>query len=483
MGERAVVRRTYRMGVAWLLVLGVLTIYTLGKWVVLVRDALGSEAGRYDFSSYYAAAYALRLDPRANIYDPAVLAQAGAASHTLVNPPLPYTYPPLFALLLSPFTAISFRVLSRVWLLGNAALWLCITLLLVCEVVALARPAIRQVYMTRRPYIVVTAGLVVMAWFSLLGAPAIQTFLTGQINFLVLLPLALVPVLTRRGHERWAGAMVAIAAMLKFTPAMLILYFVLRRRWVAAAWAVGVLAALSLVSIVIVGPGVFFASLAQALRTGGGDAILGHNEALLAPIVNTLETGNPTLALPLRLAEYVVLAALAIGIGVVLWRGRAARGSAPWPMREAAGYGMALCALLLLSPTAWVHHYVWVLPAAAIALGLAVAELRPAAGWRSLAVAVATVMAIVTLSYGLPSRWDTEPNPSVTEYLGLPLRPLFLLLRPLATLALLALLARWYLRPLPLGVPASGDMLTATGAAAPAPTTQATQATQGSTQG
>ncbi|HKB49389.1 MAG TPA: hypothetical protein VKC57_16900, partial [Ktedonobacterales bacterium] len=109
-----------------LLALGV----ALVRWAQLLDDAAHSIAGRYDFSSYYAAALALRNDPHANIYAERVMAHAGAAGHVLVQPPLPYTYPPLFAILLAPFTALSFRVLSRLWLFGNAALWLALTLLL-----------------------------------------------------------------------------------------------------------------------------------------------------------------------------------------------------------------------------------------------------------------------------------------------------------------------------------------------------------------
>src|SRR5579872_1268153 len=103
-------------------------------WGLSFYSATHSIAGRYDFSTYYAAAYALRGNLHANIYDMGVLAQAGAATHVLVNPPLPYTYPPLFAILLSPFTALSFRVISRAWLFGSAALWLALCVPLAAEV-------------------------------------------------------------------------------------------------------------------------------------------------------------------------------------------------------------------------------------------------------------------------------------------------------------------------------------------------------------
>ncbi len=412
------------------------------RWALLLEDAVHSIAGRYDFSSYYAAALALRNDPHANIYAESVIAHAGAAGNVLVQPPLLYTYPPLFAILLAPFTAVSFRILSRLWLVGNAALWLALTLLLAAEMYRLL-PRLSASRASARGNRDRAAALVddplplvavaVAAWLCLPAAPAVQTLLTGQINFLVLAPLALVPLLLRRGHDSWAGAAIGLAAMLKFTPALLIAYLILMRRWRAIAGALIALAVLAAGGIAVVGPGVFFAALTQALRVGSGDATLGHNEALFAPMLTLL--GNPA---PAQVVAQLLSVALVVALGYVLWRESAADPSADpegdWA-RPAAGYGSALCALLLVSPSAWVHHYVWVLPAAASALGLGLAG----------ALSASTAHALA-LGYSLPYGWDTEPQPAQTSLLGLPLWPLLLEARALATLALALVLSYWYLR-------------------------------------
>ena len=60
-------------------------------WLWFLWQAAHSPVGQYDFSSYYAAALALRGNPHADIYSTAVMAQAGAAGHVQVQPPLPYT--------------------------------------------------------------------------------------------------------------------------------------------------------------------------------------------------------------------------------------------------------------------------------------------------------------------------------------------------------------------------------------------------------
>jgi hypothetical protein len=462
-GEAAItVQRRIGMllaGVA-LLVLALMLV----RWGQLLWDSLHNEAGRYDFSSYYAAAAALRADIHANIYDNALIGRVGVAAHTLVAPPLPYTYPPLFAMLLSPFTVISFRVLSRIWLAGNFALWLVITLLLAREIALILGPRLRDVLgvvrpqrLTPRSLLSDPSPLLALALAALLSqqfAPALQTLIIGQINFLVLLPLALVPELSRRGYERWVGVMIALAAMLKFTPAILILYLILRRRWQAVLAAVVALAVLALICIAVVGPGVFFAIVPQVLSVGGHDTGLGHNEALLASVV---AAAGPQF----KSVQYLVLGLLLLGTGYVLWRGPRGDGTRRWSEAETAGYGMALCALLL-NPAAWVHHYVWVLPAATVALGLACASLLAARSRedaiRAWLLAILVVAACVCLGWGLPYNWDTEPNPAINVYLGLP-RAFWLELRPLATVALLFALGYWYRHPIPSAASRARDML------------------------
>jgi glycosyl transferase family 87 len=456
--------------------LGSLVVIALvgGRWLLHVIGAFHTIAGRYDFSTYYAAAYALRLDPHANIYNPAVLASAGAAAHVLVQPPLAYTYPPLFAILLSPFTLFSFQVLSRLWLALNAALWLAVTLLLAREIyLLLARAGERSNRggtSTRHPSSsgddmpvglqgvsgALSGGslaavrrllrdnpspllaLALAAWLCLTATPADQTLVSGQINFLVLLPLVLVLPLTRRGHERWVGVMIGLAAILKFTPALLILYLLLRRRWQAALAAVGTLVALTALSAVAVGPGVTFAAIPQALHVGTGDAALGHNEALFGALYRQLTQGFN--------AASFLLVWLAVGwvwIGVAIWRAPLPASSLRPDVRstwERVPYAIALCGLLLLAPTAWVHHYVWVLPAAAIALGWAVGTVFVTLGTPSLRPAIVNLvlvaLACAALGWSLPYDWDTNPQPAQAHFLGLPLWPGLLLLRGAATLVI-----------------------------------------------
>jgi hypothetical protein len=449
----------------------------VGSWLLFIWAIFHGSFGQYDFSSYYAAAAALRADPHVDIYSAAVIAHSGAAGHVQVQPPLPYTYPPLLAIALVPLTAFPFHIAARLWTLGNVALWLGSALLLAHELRRLLRPALATaptasrsgVARARADSLVAEwraawagarddpSGILALAAAAVLClpfAPAQQTVLTGQMNFLVLLPLALIPWLTRARHERWVGMAVGLTAMLKFTPALLLVYLALRRRWEALAAAVVTLIALALASIAVVGPGVFFAAVPEALRVGSSDAQLGHNEALFAPVMSLLLGAAPGLAPVLRVAEYVLLAALAGGLGWVIWRvgrpsGQNRAAGAPGDVEDVT-YALALCALLLLAPAAWVHHYVWVLPAAALVLGLAArtALSAPQAARRRAAGVLLGCAAVASLVLGwfLPSNWDTEPRPATSLLFGLPVRPLALELRALGTLLVAVaaiVLLRW----------------------------------------
>lgn len=469
--ESAASHQRLRVRIAVSLIAAAVSAVTLISWALRAASMLRG-GGRYDFSTYYAAAWALRHDIHANIYDAHVLAQAAAAAHTFVSPPLPYTYPPLFAILLSPFTVLPFKTLAALWLALNCAFWLVVAVALAREIALLLSGRIllsdgdtgqKRTLITVLDNPIPLVALALALLLCLPAEPAIQTALTGQINLLVLLPLALVPELERRGHLRWVGVMIAIAAMLKFTPAILLLYFALRRRWQVVFAGLAVLAGLALFCAVVVGPGVALASVGQALHVGATDASLGHNEALLGPLVGALSAASPGAQLLFRALESVVLVALALAVGFVLSRRWRPSGVAVADQeKDAAGYGMALCAMVILWPTVWVHHYVWALPAAAVALALAILWIPRHRGFWQIALPVFTALCCYLVVVTLPYQWDTTASPSVTTYLGLPLRPLLLSLRALGALGILGLLCYWYSAPAAIvttSSPESRDML------------------------
>jgi hypothetical protein len=81
----------------------------------------------------------------------------------------------------------------------------------------------------------------------------------------------------RRGRDRTAGALAGAAAVLKLAPILLPLWFAWKRRWRAAAWALGVAAALFvLLPVAAAGP-------------SGGARLLGKWAGMESPLVTELD--------------------------------------------------------------------------------------------------------------------------------------------------------------------------------------------------
>lgn len=413
--------------------------------------------GRFDFSQVYAAARALSLDPHANIYSPAVITASEVAGRVLAPPSLPYPYPPLLAILLAPLARLPFPTAANVFLYLNLVLWPLCTLIVAVEVRHILGDTLRLpgASTTRGIWSRLVAdpapivALAISASIFFISRPAQWTIGNGQVNYLVLLPLVAVPWLTRRGHERAVGVAVALAAMIKLTPIVLLGYLALRGRWKAFTSAITTLALLTLGCVAVVGPQVILTYPTALLGINAGAAAEAHNESLTGPLSGLLVTAAPSATPIIHLATYAVLAALAGTLAVLLWRaphGKAAQGADARQDSDSLGYAIALCGIVLLSPTAWAHHYVWLLPAAAIVTAHALAALlsargAPAATRRPLLVFSVAVLATVLLNLPLPYGWDTDPALRHTLLFGLPLRPWLEELRPLGGLLVIAVAA------------------------------------------
>jgi hypothetical protein len=185
---------------------------------------------------------------------------------------------------------------------------------------------------------------------------------------------------------------------------------VLTRRWRALRSASLTLAALASFCVVIVGPGVALQAVPQALRIGSDDAGRANNQALFGVVAVAVHTSAPSLETVLRLLEYTVLLGIAAVTALLLARraGRTPPGSRPplaqrWSEQDAAAYALALCALLLVAPVAWSHHYTWLLPANALVLGDALQRWREASqqGEREAAARQLGVVGLATLLINL----------------------------------------------------------------------------------
>ena len=173
--------------------------------------------------------------------------------------------------------------------------------------------------------------------------PVMQTIEFGQVNLLLMALVALDVLVVR---TRWPrGLLIGIAAAIKLTPAAFVLYFLLRREYRAAAVAAASGALVTgLAFLIAPGPSWKFWLDNPAGGVSGSPFFTDQNfQAVLARagVDGTLKT-------VLWLALSVGLLALAVP----------AIRRAPAPLALMATAGVAL----LVSPTSWSHHWVWVAP-------------------------------------------------------------------------------------------------------------------------
>ncbi|MGH7085070.1 MAG: hypothetical protein ACREFN_08790, partial [Acetobacteraceae bacterium] len=131
------------------------------------------------------------------------------------------------------------------------------------------------------------------------------------------------------------------------------------------------------------------------------------------------------------------------------WRGWLPRYSQPTAQNEVAditGYLWALCTMVLVAPVSWEHSYTWLLPA--ILLGFGAVLLLGAGGRRRDALLLALLAAGYALTTAdFPLGFDhTDQFILTPSVLGVPLRPVFMLIRPLGALLIWLVMGWLFLR-------------------------------------
>lgn len=286
----------------------------------------------------------------------------------------PFTYPPFAACALRPLTV-----------LGEAGTQLALTALTaICTTITLWALLRGLGAETRR-----ARGLA--PWLALLAClflePFRETLYEGQVNA-VLMALVAVDLVLVREPSRWRGALSALAACFKLTPAVSGLVLLARREYRAAAMMVGT--AVWVTALVwLASPAdswrFFTSAMLDTSRTGfaefAGNQSLKGTIARLAP---------ESAWVPLWA---VCAAAVLIGAWFLLRRLNALRAQDDGLVLELQ-LVVTMMMGLLVSPVSWTHHWVWCAPALLV---LAVASWR----WRSWWLGGVTLLGAVILGTGI----------------------------------------------------------------------------------
>lgn len=244
---------------------------------------------------------------------------------------LPFTYPPFAAVAMAPLAWLPAWLLAALWTAASGAA-------LVGVITLVAREL----------------GWPADDWWPALAAlgavllePVWQNLAFGQVNLLLMLAV-LVDVL--RPQRRWSGVLVGIAAGVKLTPLVFVVFLALVGARSTAARAVAAFGGTALVGAVFL-PGASADNWGDDLVRAGrvGPPALVHNQSVYGALTRLLD-GPPSTLGWLLAAGPLSLAVLAVG--VAWWR----RGD------RALGGCLAAMAMLLASPVSWSHHWVWAVP-------------------------------------------------------------------------------------------------------------------------
>src|SRR4051812_28957441 len=270
----------------------------------------------------------------------------GAMFHTHGGLELPFTYPPLAAVAFSPFSWLSLDVASIAITLTTLVLLIASTVIVLSRLDVWPRTAVTSEPTWRRRC---WLGAALVAPAVVYLEPIRANFDFGQIN-VVLMTLVIADCVPRK--TPWPrGVLLGVAIALKLTPAVFLLYFLLRRD--------------TRTLIVTV------ASAVVATLVGFAFAWRDSWEYWTDTVRNTDRIGTATLNTNQNIAGALARLGLGEGERFVLWTLAcfAVLGLTVWAARRVLRAEAPVLALicvamfgLVVSPVSWSHHWVWVLP-------------------------------------------------------------------------------------------------------------------------
>ncbi|WP_158600612.1 glycosyltransferase 87 family protein [Tessaracoccus antarcticus] len=308
----------------------------------------------------------------------------GRLPDTEVGANLPFTYPPIAAALFSLFAIMPLRAAS--------------TLLSILSVMAmgwLLALVLREV--TRRTTSeALWLALPVLALISWLG-PMRENIEFGQINVL-LMALVLTDVLAGQGKP-WRGWLTGLAVAIKLTPAVFLVYFLLRRDWRSLIMTVVSFAVYTAIGFAL-RPADSVEYWTSALRDTGriGNAGFPSNLSINGFVHRLGFDGTAA-----SVGWFVVSAAVGLAIMWIAWKLLQA------DQKAAAALVVGFIALFC-SPVSWGHHWVWALPMLVVFAVWAAQGIAPRVAWLVLLVTGAYIF------WALPQWWFPSSEGETPEW-------------------------------------------------------------------
>jgi alpha-1,2-mannosyltransferase len=268
-----------------------------------------------------------------------------------------FTYPPFAALIFSAAARVPEGLLAAV-----------ITASSVGALVIFCALALSAAGVQRRPETVfATSALALLTW------PVAYTLHLGEVN-LIVAAMAGVDLLRLRDGCWWQGIATGLAAGIKLTPLIFVIFLLMTRRVRAAVTAAGTFAATIALGAILL------PSQSRAYWLDGvfwrqdriGSPANPSDQSLAGAVARLAGTGYP--AQTCWFAAALVIGLIGMATAVTVYR------------RGHQLAGVTCCAItgLLISPFSWTHHWVWAVP---LLITLTIAAWRRRSSWYSVAAA------------------------------------------------------------------------------------------------
>jgi alpha-1,2-mannosyltransferase len=308
----------------------------------------------------------------------------------------PYLYPPPSLLAFYPFSTVTYDA-AKVWLLVISHLCLLAILYLFFQRIA--------PFETPPAWQGVASALMLV--YVLSYNPVADNFAWGQINLMVLaLVLLAWLALKRNWHALGVAVPLSLAVLLKTYPLLLLPLLVIRKRYAAAAWTLGLVVLYGLISWWVLPRGLWGDWLANVAPTGGYGLrpfnlpfipVEPWNHSINGFMLFVQDRSPEVFGLPTRFITkpltYLLGGAVgAATLGLALLSARKRQGERTLD----ADVSLFLLMMFLVAPLSWEHHLVYALPAALFAIHfLLKGPTRPAA-------AIGVLAALFVIAWDIP---------------------------------------------------------------------------------
>ncbi len=290
-----------------------------------------------------------------------------------------FKVPPFYGMLFVPFVTmdgltvlLGHRMMNTLLIVATALIWL---------------------RMWRIPFVSLSAaGLLIVFNFR----PLADTLAYGQIDLVLLFLLTLALWALRSGRDTAAGALVALGALFKIYPILLLAFFVVKGHWRALIGFVVGMAVCNSIAIAVIGWNEHLIYLTQVLPNIGGTTSWVENQTIsgfLARLTDSPRSATIYQNELVRLLGTFLSAVVSLAVCTLTLR-PTSRDSTGYALQ----YSMFLLLMVLASPAAWMHYETLLV----VPFGALILHLRE----RSVSLLYATLLAIsfALIAYG--NQWS-----------------------------------------------------------------------------